>query len=215
LVVTFYALAQTRHASQARVGFAGYSPGLSRRSGTESIINETTISTIEDSATAAAWISQPERHKKRARHSGKSSARGPETSDAGLNKRAISMAGASAGSLRLPRQRHLRLRCDFIRIRGEGRRLSNGCMTVNWLPRPPGSFSRLGVVTSRRLGPAVLRNRARRLLREAYRLHQDELIQPVDLVLIARPSILGRRLTDVERDLLGVLRRESLLKKCP
>jgi ribonuclease P protein component len=88
-------------------------------------------------------------------------------------------------------------------------------MTVNWLPRPPGSFSRLGVVTSRRLGPAVLRNRARRLLREAYRLHQDELIQPVDLVLIARPSILGRRLTDVERDLLGVLRRESLLKKCP
>ena len=46
----------------------------------------------------------------------------------------------------------------------------------------PGQSSRLGVVTSRKIGGAVARSRARRLLRESFRLHQRELAQAVDLV---------------------------------
>jgi ribonuclease P protein component len=58
----------------------------------------------------------------------------------------------------------------------------------------------------------VVRSRARRLLREAFRLHQHDLASPVDLVLVARPSIAGRPLADVERDFLAALRRARLLK---
>jgi ribonuclease P protein component len=69
----------------------------------------------------------------------------------------------------------------------------------------------LGVITSRKLGKAHVRTRARRLLRECFRLHQGDLHQPVAIVLIARASIIGRKLADVERDYLAVLRQASLL----
>ena len=59
---------------------------------------------------------------------------------------------------------------------------------------------------------AVVRSRVRRRLREAFRLHQHELGQPVDLVLVARPSIATKRYAEVEKDYLAVLRRARLAK---
>jgi ribonuclease P protein component len=66
------------------------------------------------------------------------------------------------------------------------------------------------VVTGKAVGNAVARNRARRLMRESFRLHQRELAGPVDLVLVARPSIAGKKLADVERDFLRVLRQAGI-----
>ena len=45
---------------------------------------------------------------------------------------------------------------------------------------------RLGLVVSRKVGPAVARNRFKRLLREAFRLHLDEIPRGIDLVVIPR-----------------------------
>ena len=84
-----------------------------------------------------------------------------------------------------------------------------GCLIANW-QAVSAVASRLGVVTSGRIGGAVVRSRARRLLRESFRLHQHELARAVDLVLVARPSIAGRKLADVERDLLRVLRQARI-----
>ena len=101
---------------------------------------------------------------------------------------------------------------DFSRLRQEGQRLTLGCLVANWQRLGPGARSRLGVITSKRIGGAVARNRARRLLRESFRLHQHDLEQPVDLVLVARPSIVGKALSEVERDFLTTLRKAGLLK---
>jgi ribonuclease P protein component len=57
-----------------------------------------------------------------------------------------------------------------------------------------------------------VRSRARRLLRESFRQHQNELKHPVELVLVARPSIAGRAFAAVEKDFLTVLDRANLLK---
>jgi ribonuclease P protein component len=57
----------------------------------------------------------------------------------------------------------------------------------------------------------VVRNRARRLLRDVFRHHQHELAGPLDLVLVARPSIAGKSRSTVERDLMTVLRSQGLL----
>jgi ribonuclease P protein component len=58
-----------------------------------------------------------------------------------------------------------------------------------------------------------VRSRARRLLREAFRLHQHDLKNAVDLVLVARNSILGKGLADVENDFLTILRKAGLSKQ--
>jgi ribonuclease P protein component len=101
---------------------------------------------------------------------------------------------------------------DFARVRRVGERLVVGCLIANWQRLPASSASRLGVITARKIGGAVVRSRARRLMRESFRLHRPELAEPVDLVLVARPSIVGKGFAVVERDYLTALRRSKLLK---
>src|ERR1700761_549496 len=114
--------------------------------------------------------------------------------------------------LRLGRSSRLKQNRDFARVRQSGQRLVLGCLIANWNQLPAGDRPRLGVVTSKKIGGAVVRNRARRLLRERFRLHQYEFLQPVELVLVARNSIAGKTFAGVEKDFLTVLKRASLLK---
>lgn len=69
---------------------------------------------------------------------------------------------------------------------------------------------RLGVVASRRVGGSVQRNRARRLLREAFRLHRFEMNGPADVVIVARASLLEAGRAEVEADLLRAVQRAGL-----
>jgi ribonuclease P protein component len=115
--------------------------------------------------------------------------------------------------LRLTRAMRVRDSRDFAVLRAQGKRMTHGCLIANWKPAAEGRGSRLGVVTGRRLGSAVVRNRARRLLREAFRIHQHELARPVEAVLVARPSIANKSFALVERDFLQWLQRADLLKQ--
>jgi ribonuclease P protein component len=122
------------------------------------------------------------------------------------------MAAAPA-SLGFPRSRRIKQGRDFQRAKTAGKRAVSGCLILNWLPLASASQARLGVITSKKIGNAVARARARRLLREAFRLNQLRLVQPLDLVLVARLSIVGKRFAEVEKDLLQGLRKASLLKE--
>jgi ribonuclease P protein component len=122
------------------------------------------------------------------------------------------MPGKPSVRLGFPRSSRIKQRGDFVRAKAQGLRLVCGCLIANVAPRPAELATRLGVVTSRKIGGAVVRSRARRLLRESFRLHQNELARPVDLVLIARPSIAGKGLAQVERDFLRALKLAHLEK---
>lgn len=115
-----------------------------------------------------------------------------------------------APRLRLGRPSRLARNRDFVRVRQVGERLAQGCLIANWHKLPSGSKSMLGVVTSKKIGDAVARTRARRLLRESFRLHQYDLAQPVEIVLVARNSIAGKKFADVEKDYLTALKRAGL-----
>ena len=122
------------------------------------------------------------------------------------------MAGEVPQRLGFGREARIKQGRDFARVRQDGERRVTGCLIANWRQLPPEARSRLGVITTRKIGDAVVRSRARRLLRETFRLHQRELAQPLDLVLVARASIVDRRLTEVERDFLTTFRKAGLLR---
>ena len=87
-----------------------------------------------------------------------------------------------------------------------------GCLIANWNKLPDGSAPKLGVVTSKKIGNAPTRSRARRLLRESFRQHQHEFAAPLELVLVARNSIAQKDFAGVEKDFLAALQRAKLLK---
>jgi ribonuclease P protein component len=122
------------------------------------------------------------------------------------------MSALTPKPLRLARASRVTANRDFIRIRQVGERLAQGCLIANWNFLPEGASPKLGVVTSRKIGGAVQRTRARRLLRESFRLHQHDFARPVEIILVARNSIGGKRFADVEKDFLATLRRAGLLK---
>lgn len=123
---------------------------------------------------------------------------------------AASLRSPAARRLRMGRGSRLAHSRDFARVRQVGERLAQGCLIANWHKLPAGASARLGVVTGKKIGNAVIRARARRLLRESFRRHQHALARPVELVLVARNSIVGKAYAAVEKDYLTALRRAGL-----
>lgn len=107
-----------------------------------------------------------------------------------------------SGPGKFPRRLRLRKRREFLLVQDRpALRFRAGSFLLLARPTDPGAPSRFGVVASRRLGGAVARNRAKRLLREAFRLQRHRLPPGLDLVAIANPAIGRRGLVDVQRDL--------------
>jgi ribonuclease P protein component len=86
--------------------------------------------------------------------------------------------------LRFPRTAKLLKHSDFQRVYKSGKRHFSGSMTVFYLPRPDAADAgpRIGITVSRALGGAVDRNRIKRRMREAIRLHLAALTSSMDLV---------------------------------
>ena len=121
------------------------------------------------------------------------------------------MTPEAPARLRLTRAMRIRQGSDFARLKRQGRRLAHGCLVINWLELSADSQSRFAVITTRKLGNAVVRNRCRRLLRECFRVHQHALRQPVEMVMIARRSLVGRKYASVEKNYLAVMHDAKLI----
>ena len=72
---------------------------------------------------------------------------------------------------------------------------------------------RIGFVTGKKIGCAVERNRCRRLMKEVYRLHQFDLKDGFDLVLIGRSSLKYAGYAEAEQSILQLFRHARVLKK--
>lgn len=107
------------------------------------------------------------------------------------------MGGPGLGA-RLARPRRLRTGTEFQRVFRTGLRL-DGPLFLLVAARRPSSGTRLGLAVSRKTGGAVDRNRAKRLLREAFRRH-PEALPDADLVLVAKPELSGSTQQEVDRE---------------
>ena len=108
------------------------------------------------------------------------------------------------------KRRRLSRSGEFERVYREGRSHASRHLVVYSFPRGEGDGdARLGVSAGRKLGGAVERNRIKRLLREAFWAHAEELSDGHDFVIVARPEAgeLAREGGEqaIERALLEVL----------
>jgi len=91
-------------------------------------------------------------------------------------------------------------------VQNHGRRVATKFMTV--LAQPSrGPRDRLGIVASRRLGGAVIRNRAKRRLREIFRQQQMSAARALDFVVIPRRELISAPFPVVRADFQAVLQR--------
>lgn len=92
------------------------------------------------------------------------------------------------------RDARLRKHADYQRVYRESRRYSSSSMSYFFRARraddPAGQEPRVGLTAGRVLGNAVERNRIRRRMREAVRMHLSELPPRVDVVLHPRKVVL-------------------------
>ena len=91
---------------------------------------------------------------------------------------------------KFPRDVRLLRHADFERVYKQGRRHFASHLTAFYRQRQEGEALRVGFTVSKLLGGAVQRNRMRRRLREAVRLHWPEFQAPVDIVINPKKSLL-------------------------
>ncbi|WP_437617122.1 ribonuclease P protein component [Sorangium sp. So ce834] len=141
---------------------------------------------------------------------------------------------SASSSSSFPRGRRIRKRADFVRIQNGGQRVTTRHLLIlvaapndavargagsrraersaSLAPEPVPGAPRLGLVASRKVGGAVARNRAKRLLREAFRRFPELFPERVDIVVILRTGAGALGLDDVLaelRSVVPVLRRRA------
>ena len=89
------------------------------------------------------------------------------------------------GAFSFPKEKRLLRRTEFVNVNRSGKhRHMRHFIAVSG--KNELGITRLGVTASRKVGNAVRRNRAKRLIREFYRLHKTRFPKGVDIVVIAK-----------------------------
>lgn len=116
-------------------------------------------------------------------------------------------SGTTSSSRRLSREQRVRRRAEFQQVFEQGTRFHSRYFTLLLLPNRQ-SLPRLGIVASRKLGGAVERNRAKRLIREMFRQYGTARRGlGLDAVIIPRRELLTAPFSSITTDFTTLWRR--------
>ena len=104
----------------------------------------------------------------------------------------------------------LKLNREFKRLYYKGKFSVCGCVVVYYI-KTRRHRNRIGLTVGKNIGNAVKRNRAKRLIRESYRLSENRIKKGYDIVIVARASINGKKLDDVMRNLTHAMKKADLM----
>jgi ribonuclease P protein component len=108
----------------------------------------------------------------------------------------------------LPRAERLREHAEFQGLFRRGARIERASFVLLWMPAP--GRRAVAFAAGRRLGGSVLRNRARRRLREAYRREKAHLpAAGVRACLVARRPVLRAAFPALRREVADALRHAA------
>ena len=105
----------------------------------------------------------------------------------------------------------LKKTADFRTTYEEGRSKANGLLVL-YVRKNGTDRNRLGISVSKKVGNSVVRHRAKRLIKEAYRLMEPRLKGGYDLVFIARTRAAGRTYYEIEKALYDLGQRFDLIE---
>ena len=113
--------------------------------------------------------------------------------------------------MQLTRRQTMKRASEFALVRARGCSQAGRFLVLNVLPNLEGAEtpSRFGIITTKRCGCAVVRNRLRRRVRELLRAHGDPLQRGFYVVVVLRRRAADVDYAALERDLLRLLQRRS------
>ena len=112
-------------------------------------------------------------------------------------------------SFGLPKRLLLKKPDQFKKLIKNGRRSSGRLINLYYLPAARGTGS-VGFTTVKRLRRAVDRNRARRLMREVFRIHRMSFRKGNDYLFQWKGEVPGWIYADAEADITAIMRKEGL-----
>ncbi|WP_110942907.1 ribonuclease P protein component [Inediibacterium massiliense] len=105
----------------------------------------------------------------------------------------------------------LRKNADFKKIYAKGNSMANRQLVLFYMKNNQ-VYNRIGFIASKKVGKSVDRNRARRLIKEAFRIYNQQIEKGYDLIFIARVNINDATYQEVEKAVAHILKKSKILK---
>lgn len=118
--------------------------------------------------------------------------------------------------MQLTRRQTMKRASEFAMVRAKGSSHAGRFLVLSTVPLPdskPDAESRFGIITTRKLGHAVVRNLLRRRIREILRAHGSPLSKGHYVVLIPRVRASVASYQQLEQDFLSLLKRAHFVPK--
>lgn len=106
----------------------------------------------------------------------------------------------------------LRRKSDFTGIYNKGKSIGDRYVVL-FFRKNHLTYNRMAFLASKKVGNSVKRNRARRLMKESYRLTDLKIPEGYDFIFIARNTIVSAKCAEVKKSLESALRRTGVVKK--
>ncbi|TCT24628.1 ribonuclease P protein component [Melghiribacillus thermohalophilus] len=102
---------------------------------------------------------------------------------------------------------------EFQEVFQKGKSFANRQLVLFYLPKHDQVHFRVGLSVGKKLGNAVVRNRIKRYLRQAFMEMEEELKQEYDFVVIARRAAVDQDYHQLKKSLAHVLKRTNMFKR--
>lgn len=98
---------------------------------------------------------------------------------------------------------------EFQAVYKGGKSKANKYLVMYVLPNDSNEI-RVGMSVSKKVGNSVVRHRLTRLIREAYRLHKEEILTGADIIVVARPAAKDKSYQQIESAFMHLIELHHL-----